>query len=949
MPLTERVEVRVRPTLVVGLGGRGCRTVTDMIVKLEELLGGPGAELPPFLQILGIDSTWDPREHYKIGEGRFVHIKTGGLGRLRESIVRGGRPALGAWFDATMDVPQLNGTGLAGNRHLGALSFAANCQLIYDRLSSALDALVEADLQEKTINWQQEHGHETRFIIDRAYPQVLLISSTCGGTGAGLLLDVAALVAAHAERTGGQSTEVTTTAFIYLPDTWDQVTEPLRRQWYINTYAMLMEIDAVHSGRPHLRFRRLLGAWGPEMSSELELKSSPFAGVYLINGHGTEHGSHFPEQLIIDRVSSFIASLVMQPGGSLVRNDQINFAQASLSGDETLNYLGLGYSEMNLSVEEARRLVAEELYRRALTFVGGKDESSAPADLVTSLGWGDIPRGPSPAQLDKPDLFNNVKANRGIIQRTWAQHRNQIAQQVNVAVSELTAGQVAQRAEDAARQLIAQAVAQDGFLGGVQTARAIADGLRRIRDEWQQRSQRAATERDTSLRQAQDRYGNAMAATTAPDQEQLASAAWAQLNEHMRAQAEEQWFAQAAQMAEDLQQTVRQWADRLQDAATWSAAQARAAAEPVVSRLLPIAWDEFAAACTAGGGASEERRLLQVLADKVFGPGGLVDGAHVGTVIRDAASTVVGSVEWSVRHRLKGAGTGTPLLSDLYQEAEPMIEHDTVQYSASEMARAIELEGVADKEVMSPPYAATVRNSPDALVPERVAVLSLVGRFPLRGIARLDDWKQRYWNAQRRRDELLRTAGHSGVNPHSGIFWWLPDLFEPDETDYPQAASSILAMAVALGALRLREELGRVAYWEWAEAGDDHAFTIEDMLLGAAAEGGEEVVQATARRIRQDTETQAVLERMGSVALRLVTALPPNWPRRILRQSNVLFRELAGADDARQAMKHRVQSALDRLDSELADEPIGRNQRLIKAIRAVLEQCLAELDRHHTG
>ena len=70
MPTPNRPLTVFRPTVVIGLGGTGYRTLLELKSRLVEIYG----EVPPLIRLLSIDTTEDPEKFKLLGEGIKVQL-----------------------------------------------------------------------------------------------------------------------------------------------------------------------------------------------------------------------------------------------------------------------------------------------------------------------------------------------------------------------------------------------------------------------------------------------------------------------------------------------------------------------------------------------------------------------------------------------------------------------------------------------------------------------------------------------------------------------------------------------------------------------------------------------------------------------------------------------------------------------------------------------------------
>ena len=217
------------PTLVIGLGGTGQWVASHVLKELVELYGlrDPN-QLNPRVRILAVDT--DFKNVAAVGFGQRSEMGGVTVGQVTlpatmrvpiganvhsyvEQIANGQYPETGAWFDARWFLGQPNYATLlnlvngAGQfRPLGRLAVPYNLCLGEQTLRTALTNAINA------IKNQMNKGES---LI------VCLAGSLCGGTGAGMFVDVAHLV-----QTIASPTPVLMRGYLVLPHAFEGTVPP---------------------------------------------------------------------------------------------------------------------------------------------------------------------------------------------------------------------------------------------------------------------------------------------------------------------------------------------------------------------------------------------------------------------------------------------------------------------------------------------------------------------------------------------------------------------------------------------------------------------------------------------------------------------------------------------------------------------------------------------------
>jgi hypothetical protein len=194
-----------RPAIVIGLGGTGQWVLTFLKKELLEIGGGV---MPPGVKLLSFDTTTrttagtgqagkrDKEEDISAGAVRLVEGKEfipigDNIGALSSEIAAGKYPHL-QWFPAKSFISKLppaafnTKEGSGQIRHMGRISIfrdlaAINQSQVLSRLRAAMQ-----DLQGKVSRDMQL--------------EIIIVGSLAGGTGAGMLVDMALLVRAQAAK-----------------------------------------------------------------------------------------------------------------------------------------------------------------------------------------------------------------------------------------------------------------------------------------------------------------------------------------------------------------------------------------------------------------------------------------------------------------------------------------------------------------------------------------------------------------------------------------------------------------------------------------------------------------------------------------------------------------------------------------------------------------------------
>lgn len=194
-----------RPALIIGLGGTGQWVLTFLKKELLEIGGGT---LPPEVKLLSFDTTSHTMAHtgqtskqkkeedIHLGAVRLVEGKEfipigDNVGPLVSEIAQGKHPHL-QWFPAKSYLAKLPSVafntkeGSGQIRHMGRISIFRD---VMSMTKSEILSRLQTSLHELQKNVSRDNQLE-----------VIIVGSLAGGTGAGMLVDMAVLVRAQAAK-----------------------------------------------------------------------------------------------------------------------------------------------------------------------------------------------------------------------------------------------------------------------------------------------------------------------------------------------------------------------------------------------------------------------------------------------------------------------------------------------------------------------------------------------------------------------------------------------------------------------------------------------------------------------------------------------------------------------------------------------------------------------------
>lgn len=361
--------ISLRPTLLVGVGGTGCE-IADRVYAIATREGLSDHRR---LSILGFDTDDNDLQRHR-------HL--GGQQRIRTStnhtvyqILDFHGDALQGWFaedeDLTTEIRQMHLLDGAGQiRMMSRLAFQVAMQDVHtvSRLENALNALTA-------------HDGQTVF---EGQVNVMLVGSLAGGTGAGMFLQTALLLATLL-RDKAITPELR--GLFLLPDVFVRAAQlPAKQVGNVqaNGYAALRELNAIMlqtAGRSPLpvEFEYVRGR-------RLQEGGLPFKSIVLLdyeNERGGNLGNNFPAykdlaaraayHLLFTPLGGRYASIAINDvrdkiaaagGGDLNYYAGVGVAEAIYPAEDLLDYLALRYSQLLLAGDWLR---LDELYRQEVS------------------------------------------------------------------------------------------------------------------------------------------------------------------------------------------------------------------------------------------------------------------------------------------------------------------------------------------------------------------------------------------------------------------------------------------------------------------------------------------------------------------------------------------------------------------------------------------------------
>ncbi|MGN1019295.1 MAG: tubulin-like doman-containing protein [Aristaeellaceae bacterium] len=234
----ERVKKLPTPLLVIGLGGTGVnavKTIKRVFAERYVLPKAPDGQyipVPSHTAYLGIDT--DAGAQGDLSTHEFVNITYSDIALILNPTQRNAllTPDEHAWIHRSLNAAG-TGLGAGGNRQAARLMLSRNYQLVANAITAALSGILARDMGD---------GDK----LERL--EVVIVTGVCGGTGAGIFLDIPQIIR-HCMKTdpglASHRNNFQITGYIVMPDVSQRdVDDPIqRKRLKANGFASLKELD----------------------------------------------------------------------------------------------------------------------------------------------------------------------------------------------------------------------------------------------------------------------------------------------------------------------------------------------------------------------------------------------------------------------------------------------------------------------------------------------------------------------------------------------------------------------------------------------------------------------------------------------------------------------------------------------------------------------------------
>jgi hypothetical protein len=335
-PLSD-VPVEVQPTLIVGVGGTGTLICQWLYHHLLELFGA----IPPFVRIIAFDT--DAQEEgapRKLPEADFFNLFNSlQVGEVIRDFKRA--PLLHDHLDWLGDMKldaAIVTRGCQGLSRLGrVVFFELRDRIIRREVVARFDALNSNALDRQLAAFEPKNQFT---LAIGAAPTIHLCASVCGGTGSGLLLDLAYNIRDWANEVFHKPADVV--AHLVLPEAFPVDAARIRDKLRAVTLATLEQIEFLTDGRRGdytVRYR-------DGVEKKLENLTAPFDFCYLVSGTGPAGGDQRKD--LAPMMARMIRAMTVEPASKPIFSDGNNKQLDILSQVDTANQRRLLFASYGL-------------------------------------------------------------------------------------------------------------------------------------------------------------------------------------------------------------------------------------------------------------------------------------------------------------------------------------------------------------------------------------------------------------------------------------------------------------------------------------------------------------------------------------------------------------------------------------------------------------------------
>ncbi len=267
--------IRIRPTLLIGLGGTGGDVILRVRKRFYEKYGSL-AEFP-IVGYLWLDTDRSEkhilgkeiREFVRLTDTERLYVTIGDTTSITQNLKEPNYSHIDKWwYPGLNSLGQMN-EGAGQIRAYSRLALFHHYQAIRAAITEANTKVRDPHAAERMMKSQLLKDQGLLTHVDFAQPtNVYVVSSIAGGTGSGMLMDIAFMI-----KEIFQEGNVTSSAYLVLPHHFGTITNERMKA---NAYALLKELNYYKFGVPHFE-----AEWQRGNTSKVPIP--PFDYCYLFD------------------------------------------------------------------------------------------------------------------------------------------------------------------------------------------------------------------------------------------------------------------------------------------------------------------------------------------------------------------------------------------------------------------------------------------------------------------------------------------------------------------------------------------------------------------------------------------------------------------------------------------------------------------------------------------
>lgn len=322
--------IRYRPTLIIGAGGTGARVVRKIKRRVRRFFPRERWEAFQYLAIDADDQDDPERGEDRLDEHEFFYIPNFHSGDFIDVLGEPtGDPNVAAWWPRTANGDwyrvQYSGDGAKQERALGRLCLVRNVvgirAKIRSKIREAITITESLELRSQGI-------------------KVYIVGSLAGGTGAGMMLDLAYIT--RFEIAKEAQLNIYVTGMLVLPDAYTGSSQSRYEENHMqaNAYAALMEINHFMSKREY-RVR---------YTSDYEVRFrsgavQPFDVAYIVGLNGPQQRLGSVDDLS-EMLALYMVGEILSPAGSRLSSRLDNLGTSAIIGGHPAAFSSLAYASV---------------------------------------------------------------------------------------------------------------------------------------------------------------------------------------------------------------------------------------------------------------------------------------------------------------------------------------------------------------------------------------------------------------------------------------------------------------------------------------------------------------------------------------------------------------------------------------------------------------------------